>query len=286
MKICAPAKLYLGFSVLSIILGIIYKVNTAFIIWKIVFAALYTWILSIMCKKRLSELAWAVVLLPFIAIGSMLIYRPMKYKEGLDETESAGNGSMMVGDKCLCKLGYSQKKNSTGGVTCTQCTEGTYTYLYGDKSCHKVNLHTVVPNNVTEIISQGPWTAGKNFKNNVYSYSSIPTNNKQKLQSMIEEFKNYLTTKKIQITEEQKLALKCLLKDESSCSVIDSTGNTLIGHIYNIARNLDCNEKSSNSGIAMLGYIYDSAQLIYPILNAFPVFPYMTTVNDPLPPIC
>jgi len=78
MKICAPAKFYLVLSVLSIIIGIIYKVKTALVVWKIVFAALYTWILSIMCKKRLSELAWAIVLLPFIAIGSSLMYSSIR----------------------------------------------------------------------------------------------------------------------------------------------------------------------------------------------------------------
>ena len=86
MKICEPAKLYLALSVLSIILGIVYKVKTAFIVWKIVFAALYTWILSIMCKKRLSELAWVIVLLPFIAIGSSFIYSPVR--EGVTSSSS------------------------------------------------------------------------------------------------------------------------------------------------------------------------------------------------------
>lgn len=75
MKICAPAQLYLGLSVLFILLGFITRmVSVNAVLMKLVFAGLWTWILSILCSKGMKELAWAFVLLPFIMIGSSFIY--------------------------------------------------------------------------------------------------------------------------------------------------------------------------------------------------------------------
>jgi hypothetical protein len=87
MHLCPPSQLYLAISVIFIILGVIYNVNSSLLVMKVIFAALYTWILCIMCSKKLKELAWAFVLLPFVVIGSAFIYSPLNFKEGIEEEQ-------------------------------------------------------------------------------------------------------------------------------------------------------------------------------------------------------
>ena len=87
MRICAPAQLYLGLSVLCILLGFVTKMLSAnAVLMKLVFAGLWTWILSILCSKGMKELAWAFVMLPFVIIGSSMIYGGIHLvgREGLD----------------------------------------------------------------------------------------------------------------------------------------------------------------------------------------------------------
>lgn len=91
MKICSPAKLYLAISMVFILVGFFSNTLPVYaFLSKIFFVCLWTWILSILCKKGMKELAWAFVLLPFIMIGSAFIYNGgsgsgsgVKHREGL-----------------------------------------------------------------------------------------------------------------------------------------------------------------------------------------------------------
>ena len=75
MKICAPVKLYLAISVLFILVGFVFNALPIYAgLLKALFVLLWSWILSILCRKGMKELAWAFVLLPFIMIGSAFIY--------------------------------------------------------------------------------------------------------------------------------------------------------------------------------------------------------------------
>ena len=67
-KICLPAKIYLAFSAVSIILGILMNIGSFTIFFKILFVALWTWLLNLLCVKGFELISWILVILPFIII--------------------------------------------------------------------------------------------------------------------------------------------------------------------------------------------------------------------------
>jgi hypothetical protein len=71
-KICTPAKLYFALAMLSIFFGLFSGFNIMAILGKLLFAFIYTFILSWLCKVGLSALSWFLVLLPFVLILLML----------------------------------------------------------------------------------------------------------------------------------------------------------------------------------------------------------------------
>jgi hypothetical protein len=71
-KICTPAKLYFALAILSIFFGLFSRFSIMAILGKLLFALVYTFILSWLCKVGLSALSWFLVLLPFVLILLML----------------------------------------------------------------------------------------------------------------------------------------------------------------------------------------------------------------------
>jgi hypothetical protein len=67
-KICTPAKLYFVLAVLSIIIGMVNGIHVMAILGKLLFAVVFTYFLSWLCKIGLKPLSWFLVLLPFIVI--------------------------------------------------------------------------------------------------------------------------------------------------------------------------------------------------------------------------
>mgnify|MGYP001376716329 FL=1 len=83
-KICLPAQLYLGITTLSILALLFQNVgnqhkycighfstdlqcnNMSIFIGKIVYMFVWTWILQRFCKKGHKQIAWLLVLFPFI----------------------------------------------------------------------------------------------------------------------------------------------------------------------------------------------------------------------------
>lgn len=65
-KFCLPAKFYLVFSLISIIVGIFMNVGAFTIIFKILFVFLWTWLLNLLCVYGFEMIAWILVILPFI----------------------------------------------------------------------------------------------------------------------------------------------------------------------------------------------------------------------------
>jgi len=91
MKICNPAKLYIGISILFLLIGFLSKsISVYALLLKSFFVLLWVYVLSILCKKGMKELAWAFVLLPFVAMGSTLIYRG-GHREGLTVNDILGD---------------------------------------------------------------------------------------------------------------------------------------------------------------------------------------------------
>jgi hypothetical protein len=76
VNLCAPAIIYLIFSITQILIDL-YKglYNTAFM--KIIVASMVTLLLNILCQKGLSIVSWVIVFIPFIlmtAVVSLLLY--------------------------------------------------------------------------------------------------------------------------------------------------------------------------------------------------------------------
>lgn len=71
-KLCTPAKLYFALAILSILLGLFSGFNFMAILMKLIFAVIFTFILSWLCKKGMKGLAWFLVLLPYILILLMM----------------------------------------------------------------------------------------------------------------------------------------------------------------------------------------------------------------------
>jgi hypothetical protein len=67
-RICLPAKIYLGMAVLAILFGLFSGVKFSILLWKLIFAVFYTWILNWLCSKGFKSVSWFLVLLPYIII--------------------------------------------------------------------------------------------------------------------------------------------------------------------------------------------------------------------------
>ena len=67
-KLCTPAKLYFALAILSILLGLFSGFNFMAILMKLIFAVIYTFILSWLCSKGWKGLSWFLVLLPYVLI--------------------------------------------------------------------------------------------------------------------------------------------------------------------------------------------------------------------------
>ena len=88
-KLCTPAYVYLIISVIAIILMAIQnyhnvdiyclgnyscKTNTALVfVVKIIYVLFWTWILNIICSAGATNVAWFLVLFPFILLFILLI---------------------------------------------------------------------------------------------------------------------------------------------------------------------------------------------------------------------
>ena len=67
-KLCTPAKIYFGLSVLSCIIMLFNRISILAIFSKLIFAFLWAFILGWLCSKGYTAISWFLVLLPFITI--------------------------------------------------------------------------------------------------------------------------------------------------------------------------------------------------------------------------
>ena len=76
IKLCAPAIIYLIFSITQILIDLYNKMyNTVFI--KIIVTVMVTLLLNILCERGLSTISWIIVFIPFILMTvtvSVLLY--------------------------------------------------------------------------------------------------------------------------------------------------------------------------------------------------------------------
>ena len=67
-KLCTPAKIYFAIAVIASIFALFRGAAFGYVIMKMVFAFLWTFILGWLCKKGFTYISWFLVLLPYIVI--------------------------------------------------------------------------------------------------------------------------------------------------------------------------------------------------------------------------
>jgi len=76
MQVCAPAIVYIGFSLTHIIIDTFKQLyNSAFM--KFLVMIIFTLVLNILCKRGLGIISWVIVFVPFIfmtIISSTLLF--------------------------------------------------------------------------------------------------------------------------------------------------------------------------------------------------------------------
>ena len=103
-QLCTPSYVYFIISVLAIVIAAVQNMGNnkkytlgmfscrvpcciAVFIVKIVYILFWTWVLNLMCKDGHSEIAWFLVLLPFIMLfvilGLVMSYQKKNKKEGM-----------------------------------------------------------------------------------------------------------------------------------------------------------------------------------------------------------
>ena len=67
-KLCTPAKIYFAIAVIATIIALFGGLTIMAAFVKLVFAFIWTYILSWLCSKGYTSLSWFLVLLPYIFI--------------------------------------------------------------------------------------------------------------------------------------------------------------------------------------------------------------------------
>jgi tetrahydromethanopterin S-methyltransferase subunit E len=124
INLCAPAIIYLIFSITQMLIDIFKGLyNTAFM--KVIVTVMVTLLLNILCEKGLSVVSWIIVFIPFIlmtVIVSMLLYifgldaatGSLNYKcDGKDSKTECGDGITIdaLGNIIIHDPEYNSSKN-------------------------------------------------------------------------------------------------------------------------------------------------------------------------------
>jgi hypothetical protein len=89
-KLCTPAKIYFGISVLSCILMLFNRVSILAVFTKLIFAFLWAFILGWLCSKGFKSVSWFLVLLPFVMI-LLVSFGVMKHMREIDQLNPMKN---------------------------------------------------------------------------------------------------------------------------------------------------------------------------------------------------
>jgi hypothetical protein len=72
-KLCTPAKIYFVLAIIASIFALFSGMGIVSVIVKLIFAFIWTFILSWLCEKGYKSLSWFLVLLPYVVILLVLI---------------------------------------------------------------------------------------------------------------------------------------------------------------------------------------------------------------------
>lgn len=76
-RLCTPAKIYFAIAVIAALIALVNGITVVAVAVKLIFAFIWTYILSWLCGKGYDSLSWFLVLLPYIIIllAMLGIYR-------------------------------------------------------------------------------------------------------------------------------------------------------------------------------------------------------------------
>ncbi len=107
---CTPAKVYLGISVVSVIIVVIQNLlnpnhnelcigshkctmshKTVVLVFKVIYMLFWAWLLNFLCKKGLTKLAWFILVIPFLLIAVLLGGMIMAVNNNSTESKHVGH---------------------------------------------------------------------------------------------------------------------------------------------------------------------------------------------------
>jgi hypothetical protein len=117
LNLCAPAIIYLIFSVTQILIDIFKGLyNTAFM--KVIVTVMVTLLLNILCEKGLTAISWVIVFIPFILMT--VIVAMLLYIFGLDAAtgslDYSCNGTDVDGSNNITRCGDGISIDSLGNI--------------------------------------------------------------------------------------------------------------------------------------------------------------------------
>ena len=77
-ELCTPAKIYFVIAVISFVFAIIHKVNMQTTLTNLLFAVVWTYILSWLCNKGYKSVSWFLVLLPYVLLLLGIVFIVIK----------------------------------------------------------------------------------------------------------------------------------------------------------------------------------------------------------------
>ena len=67
-KLCTPAQVYLVIAVLAALLALVNRNSVTNVVVNLLFALIWTYVLSWLCNKGYKNLSWFLVLLPYVIL--------------------------------------------------------------------------------------------------------------------------------------------------------------------------------------------------------------------------
>jgi hypothetical protein len=66
MALCRPAMVYLALSIVFLLLQMYTSMKAIAIVLRVIFIAIWTWILNYLCSKNMFEVSWSLVVILFV----------------------------------------------------------------------------------------------------------------------------------------------------------------------------------------------------------------------------
>lgn len=87
-KLCTPAKIYFAIAVIASVVALFSGVRVMAVVFKLLFAFIWTFLLGWLCQKGFRALSWFLVLLPyiFIALAMFGMYRMSRGQQQMMKT--------------------------------------------------------------------------------------------------------------------------------------------------------------------------------------------------------